>query len=209
MSVTDLPPRTLRTRILALAGVTVIVGGAMGALWAMGVFDTAEGAPAELVQTPPVDGVSEIGPIAGQIAPDFEISDFGGDRFRLSDYRGKVVYLNFWATWCVPCEAELPEIYRLHQEQGDELVVITINKGESVDRAKDFFDRLGRLDGGKGVNFTVDGLDPTSVVADRYARLGSLPFSVFIDQRGVISRVNLGQMRYEEMKAAVEEAIDR
>lgn len=178
-------------------------------LWAVGVFDTAEGEPAALVETPAVDGVTDIGPRAGQVAPDFELSDFDGGRHRLSDFRGKVVYVNFWATWCVPCQAELPEIYRLHKEYGDRLVVIEVNKAQSVGKARKYFENLGRLDGGKGVSYTVDGIDPTAVLYDRYLTLpvDALPISVFIDERGVVSKLFNGQMRYEDMKAAVEAAL--
>lgn len=206
MSVSDFPRRTLVGRLLALAGVSAIVGVALLGLWVAGVFGTAEGQPAVLVDTPTVDGLTEIGPRAGQIAPDFELSDFGGGRYRLSDYRGKVVYVNFWATWCVPCREELPDIYRLYKEYGDRLIVIEVNKAESVGKARDFFDGLGRLDGGKGVTFTVDGVDPTAVVYDRYLTLpvDALPISVFIDARGVVSKLYNGQMRYDDMKAAVE-----
>ncbi len=204
MSVEDLPRRTLRGRLFALAGVAAIVGAVMAGLWALGVFDTPEGEPAELLETPPVDGATEFGPRAGEIAPDFELSDFDGDRHRLSDFRGKPVYLNFWATWCVPCEAELPDIYRLHQEYGDDLAVIAVNWEQSADVAEEFFDSLDRLDGGEGVSFTVDGIDPSGVVYERYETIGGPPISVFIDERGIVSKLFNGQMRYEEMKAAVD-----
>jgi thiol-disulfide isomerase/thioredoxin len=209
MSESDFPRRSLAGRFLALGGIGLIVGVAMLGLWAVGVFDTAEGEPAVLVETPEVNGVTDIGPRAGEIAPDFELSDFDGDRHRLSDFRGKVVYLNFWATWCGPCRAELPEIYRLMDEYGDRLAVIEVNKAESIDKAREFFDGLGRLDGGKGVSYTVDGIDPTAVLYDRYLTLpvDALPISVFIDERGVVSKLFNGQMRYEEMKAAVEAAL--
>lgn len=209
MSETDFPRRTLFGRLLALAGVLAIVGAAMGGLWAAGVFDSAEGAPAELVDTPPVDGVTDVGPKAGEVAPDFELSDFDGSRHRLSDYRGQAVYVNFWATWCVPCRAELPDIERLHREYGDRLAVIEINKAESTDTAKAFFDGLGRLDGGTGVSYTVDGIDPTAVLYDRYLTLpvDGLPISVFIDERGVVTKLYNGQLSYDDMKAAVEDAL--
>lgn len=189
----------------------MIVGVALLGLWAAGIFATAKGEPAVLVETPAVDGVSDIGPRAGQAAPDFELSDFNGRRHRLSDFRGKVVYVNFWATWCVPCRAELPEIYRLQRDYGDRLAVIEVNKAESLGRAREFFDDLGRLDGGKGVSYTVDGIDPTAVVYGRYLTLpvDALPISVFIDERGVVSKLYNGQMRYDEMKAAVEAALNK
>jgi cytochrome c-type biogenesis protein len=209
MSATDFPRRTLRGRLLALVGVAAIVGMAMLALWLAGVFDTASGEAAELVQTPAVDGVSDVGPLAGQVAPDFELTDFGGDRHRLSDYRGKVVYVNFWATWCVPCRAELPEIYKLHQEYGDRLVVIEVNKAESADAARDFFANLGNLQGENGVSYTVDGIDPTATLYARYHTLpiDSLPISVFIDARGVVTKLYNGQLNFDDMHAAVESAL--
>lgn len=208
MSVSDFPRRSLRGRVIALAGVAVIVGVAMLGLWAAGVFDTATGQAATLVDTPAVEGVSDVGPLAGQVAPDFEITDFDGKRHRLSDYRGKVVYLNFWATWCVPCQAELPEIYRLHKEYGDGLVVIEINKAEDLGKARDYFEGLGTLDGGKGVSYTVDGIDPTATLYGRYHTLpiDSLPISVFIDSRGVVTKLYNGQLNYDDMKDAVEQA---
>ena len=211
MSVADFPRRSLRSRLIALAGVAVIVGVAMSGLWLAGVFDTASGEAATLVTTPGVEGASglAIGPLAGQIAPDFELSDFDGNRRRLSDYRGKVVYLNFWATWCAPCQAELPEIYRLHQEYGDQLVVIEINKAESTSAADSFFQGIERDDGGKGVSFTVDGTDPTATLYAAYHTLpiDTLPISIFIDARGVVSKVSNGQLDFDGMHSAVEQAL--
>jgi hypothetical protein len=65
------------------------------------------------------------------------------------------------------------------------------------------------LDGETGVSYTVDGIDPTGVVYRRYQTIGGLPISVFIDERGVVSKLFNGQMKYEEMKAAVDEALTR
>lgn len=207
----DIHPRSLRQRFVALLGVSAIVSVAMALLWAAGVFSSPAGEAATLVDTPPVGGQMglEIGSLAGQIAPNFEITDFDGERHRLSDYRGRVVYLNFWATWCVPCKAELPDIYALQEKYGDRLVVITINKAESVDKAKAFFAELGRLDGGTGVSFTVDGLDPQATVYNRYHSLpfDTLPVSIFIDARGIVTQQYNGQMRSSQMNDAVDQAL--
>jgi thiol-disulfide isomerase/thioredoxin len=209
---TDFAPRTLRERFIALGGVTLIAGIALGALWLAGVFDTAAGEPATLVDTPLVDGAPglEVGPRKGQVAPDFEITDLDGDRHRLSDFRGTPVFINFWATWCVPCLAELPEIYALHEEYGDRLVVLEVNRGESVDRARDFFEnKVARFDGKKGVSFDVDGIDPTEVVYDRYQTLAIevTPISVFVDARGIVSALYNGQLSGEQMREFIEAAL--
>jgi thiol-disulfide isomerase/thioredoxin len=208
---TDFAPRTIRQRIVALVGVGVIVGVVIGGLWLGGVFDSAAGEPATLVDTPIVDGASdlEIGPLAGQIAPDFEVTDVDGKRHRLSDYRGQAVFINFWATWCVPCQAELPEIYALQKEYGDRLVTVEVDRGESPETAGNFLDSVPRLDGGKGVSYTVDGLDPTEVVYKRYETLAIqvTPISIFVDARGVVTQLYNGQLDRDRMREFIEAAL--
>ena len=67
-------------------------------------------------------------PAVGQAAPDFTLSDLNGKSFALSALRGKVVIVNFWATWCPPCRAEMPSMELLHRELGDEgLVLLAVN----------------------------------------------------------------------------------
>jgi thiol-disulfide isomerase/thioredoxin len=205
----DFSPRSLRQRFVALLGVGFIVGAVLAGLWAAGVFDSTAGEAATLVDTPPVAGVTDVGPLAGQVAPDFEITDFDGQRHRLSDYRGDAVYINFWATWCVPCQAELPEIYALQEEYGDRIKVVEINRGETADKASKFLDGLGRLDGGMGVSFGVNGIDPTEALYKRYETLPIqvTPISIFIDARGVVTTLYNGQLTGDQMHAAVEKAL--
>jgi len=67
-------------------------------------------------------------PVIGQPAPDFTLADLSGKMVSLADLRGKVVIVNFWATWCPPCRAEMPSMESLHRELGDEgLVLLAIN----------------------------------------------------------------------------------
>lgn len=67
-------------------------------------------------------------PAVGQAAPDFTLNDLGGQPFTLSALRGKVVIVNFWATWCPPCRAEMPSMELLHRELADEgLVMLAVN----------------------------------------------------------------------------------
>ncbi len=127
----------------------------------------------------------------------------------MSDYRGDAVYINFWATWCVPCQAELPEIYALQKEYGDRLKVIEIDRGETADKASNFLDGVGRLDGGKGVSFEVDGIDPTETLYKRYETLPIqvTPISIFIDARGVVTQLYNGQLDGDQMHQFVEAAL--
>lgn len=145
------------------------------------------------------------GPQVGQLAPDFEISDFDGERYRLSDFRGKVVFINFWATWCIPCTDELPDIQKLQEDQPTDLVVVTVNREESAENARTFLQNLPRTDGGQGVSFAVNGLDPDDTLYDEYRALG-MPASFFIDADGVVTKVYNGLIQLSAMEAAVKEA---
>jgi thiol-disulfide isomerase/thioredoxin len=200
--------RSLRQRLLALGGILVIVGVAVVVLLAVGVLGNQGDAEAvELLDPPQPDGESlDVGPERGKLAPDFEISDFDGKRHRLSDFRGKVVYVNFWATWCVPCQIELPEIDVLEDEFPDDLVVITVNRREAQDDAEAFFRNVPNLQGENGVDFAVNGLDPDDTLYDAYRGLG-MPTSIFVDPEGVITDRADGLIQIEDMREAVERAL--
>lgn len=200
-------------RLLALAGLIAIVGSVVGGLYAAGLIGNQGGGDgienARLLDPPRGTAQpEEVGVEVGQLAPDFEISDFQGGRHKLSDFRGRPVELNFWATWCVPCLAELPEIQQLHDRHGDGLAVIELNRRENVDTAKSFFQSLPRLNGGAGVSFTVNGLDPDGTVYDAFVKLlpPPLPVSIFINANGVITHIFNGQLHLPQMEQAVAEA---
>jgi len=78
-------------------------------------------------------------PWAGVVTPPLELADLEGKTHRLADYRGKVVLLNFWATWCAPCREEMPSIERLRvQLAGKPFAVLAANVGESAEKAREF-----------------------------------------------------------------------
>jgi len=195
----------------------VIVGGATLALFFAGVLGGQGGGETEsgvairnalLQAPPPAPGRGElaVGPKVGALAPDFAISDYNGVRHRLSSFRGKPVYVNFWATWCVPCQAELPDMQELFDRHKDELVVITVNRREPLERARTYFQNIEKLNGEPGLSFSVNGLDPDDTLYGEYRGLG-MPVSVFIDADGVVTRVNNGLIRLPQMEEAVAEAI--
>lgn len=201
--------RTGRQRLIALGGLIIIVGVAVVIMLAAGILGGGGDAEAvELRDAPPVDGVTEVGPESGKVAPDFVISDFDGSRHRLSERRGKVVYINFWATWCDPCQKELPDIALLQEEYGEDLVVITVNRREPTARAEEFFANVPTLDGGQGVDFPVNGLDPDDTLFFEYRGLG-MPTSIFVSPEGVITGRTDGIMSLDAMRSAVEEAYGR
>lgn len=203
--------RGLQQRIFALIGIVVIVGIAVGILSLAGLLGNqggGEGIEDVVILDPPrAEGQEdlEVGPEAGKLAPDFEISAFDGTRHRLSDFRGKPVYLNFWATWCFPCVIELPDIQELDERHGDDLVVITANRREPLDDARSFFEKLPLEDGGTGVSFDVNGMDPDQTLYDAYKAL-NMPSSYFIDREGVVTDIFYGLIDLETMEEAVAKA---
>ena len=111
-------------------------------------------------------------------APPFTLNDVEGHPVSLTDYKGKIVLLNFWATWCEPCKKEMPEIQAAYEQYKDRgFVVLGVNFGENPDPAVSFVHH-GRL------TFPVL-LDRKVNVAERYGVLG-LPVSFFIDADGMI-----------------------
>jgi len=206
--------RDFKSRLLALAGLVVIVGGAMVILFLAGALGSqggGEGIEDALVLDPPRGPGQEdldVLPKVGSLAPDFEISDFDGARHRLSDFRGKPVYVNFWATWCIPCQRELPETQELLDRHEDDLAIISVNRSEPLDRAKAFFASIEKLNGEPGVSFTVDGMDPDETLYRKYTPFpGALPVSVFIDANGKVVKVLTGLIDLETMEEAVAEAV--
>jgi thiol-disulfide isomerase/thioredoxin len=199
--------RTLKQRLIALAGLGAIVGLVVGGLLLLGVLGANNDVRAvELLDTPSTGGDVNVGPEVGKLAPNFEISDFSDKRHRLSGYRGQVVYINFWATWCVPCQKEMPDIAQLQKEYGEDIVVISVNRREPLERARDFLENVPNLDGGKGVSFTVNGLDPDDTLYEHYRGLG-MPTSIFVSADGIITRRANGIMTLDEMREAVDGAL--
>ena len=109
---------------------------------------------------------------------EIQLKDVSGNTVRLSDYRGKVVFLNFWATWCPTCVVEMPAMEKLHRRLKDKnFVMVAINLQESPARVRSFFEKLelsfiSLLDssGAVGSGFAVRGL-PTTFVLDKEGRI--------------------------------------
>jgi peroxiredoxin len=142
-----------------------------------GHFSQNEKSPAAVVETK----VNKLGietPKRKTIAPEFVLEDPAGKQVSLRELRGKIVFLNFWATWCLPCIEEMPAIEKLHQKLVEHgLVVLAVNFQEGPERVKDFFTE-------QNLTFTAL-LDRDGKVAELYQVWG-LPVSVVINKRGEI-----------------------
>ncbi len=143
----------------------------------------------------PYDPVEE-----GQEIRDFTATKVGGGELTLSDLKGKVVMLNFWATWCGPCVGEMPAFPQLVEKYGDDLALVAVDIGEDEDTVKAFLEKNGYD------SFTVL-LDPDYAVSDLYPSEG-IPYTVIIDREGVISALELGADDAETMVGTYSELID-
>jgi thiol-disulfide isomerase/thioredoxin len=133
----------------------------------------------------------------GAIAPDFEWTGADEQILRLSSYRGKVVVVNFWATWCPSCRSEMPALQRVAASEPD-VVVLEVDLLESGEKARSFLDSLG-LDRLEPV------LDSDGATTLRYGVL-SLPSTFFIDKDGIIRHLELIPMSEEQMRNGIKKA---
>lgn len=138
----------------------------------------------------------------GSPAPDFTLKTLVGDTASLSSFRGRPVFLNFWATWCAPCRAEMEEIasaYRAHTNEGLQVLAIDLTDQErKMKEVRSFVDELQ-------MPFPVL-LDEKGKVRKRYALRG-VPTSVFIDASGVVRMVNPGPITSETIQRGLAEIL--
>ena len=128
----------------------------------------------------------------GHLAPDFTLVDLEGNQVKLSDLRGKTVFLNFWTTWCPACRAEMPEIEAVYQEYKDsDVAIIGIDLYESEDEVLQFVQR-----GGYSWTFVID---TTGEVSSNY-RVTGIPASFFLDREGVVRAVSIGAITKRDME---------
>lgn len=134
------------------------------------------------------------GPMVGAPAPDFRLWDLHGDPVTLSDYRGKVVFLNFWATWCGPCRVEMPAMERLYRDfdrrHFEMLAISTDPQGVSVTRP--FKESLG-------LTFPILHDSDYRVGVSYGAR--TLPMTFLVDRRGMITHRIFGARDWESPEA--------
>ena len=198
----------LKGRLFALAGLLAIVGAALGGLSLAGLLGNTGGGEgifaAELFEPPQPAGITglEVGVGQGKLAPDFEVSEFDGSRTRLSDFRGQAVVVNFWATWCLFCALEMPDLCQLKLNHGDDLVIVSVNRRERLESAREYLGKVTRKDGEKGVAFDVNALDPDDTLYSEYRALG-MPASFFINPDGVITHVANGPILLDAMEEAL------
>jgi thiol-disulfide isomerase/thioredoxin len=163
------------------------------------------------------------GQVSRQPAADFALRDLSGKKISLSDFRGKVVLLNFWATWCTACLAEIPDLIALQNKLGDQVAIIGValdgvadehgdipgeEAGEkshkSEDSLKTISAKVERAVKLRGINYHIL-LDPTSSAGSRYNG-GELPTTVIFDKEGRVRRRFIGERSLNVFEAMIADA---
>jgi peroxiredoxin len=137
-------------------------------------------------------------PAVGYQAPDFTLPTLSGDSFTLSAHRGQPVVVNFWATWCPPCRAEMPDFQEASIKYNGQVAIIGVNDGETSERVGPFARDMG-------ITYPLP-VDEQSAVSRRY-RVNSLPSTFFIDAEGVIQYVHIGLINKAVLESKIEEII--
>ena len=132
-------------------------------------------------------------------APDFEVLDNDGNTVRLSDFRGKPVVLNFWATWCQPCKAELPDFDRSAATYGDEVTFLMVNL---TDGGRDTVSGVREFVAANGYTFPVY-FDTRYSAANAY-RVSSIPTTYFINAEGEIVSYKVGMVSASELEKGIQ-----
>lgn len=140
----------------------------------------------------PVSFGGGVRPAVGEKAPDFIAADLSGNLVRLSDYRGRPVWINFWATWCPPCRAEMPEIdaaYRDAESSG--LVLLAVSVAEDGDAVASYLRQTGLA--------VPAVLDKNGLIATQYAVTG-FPTHVFVDSDGIVRDIRVGGLNLRSIR---------
>lgn len=189
------PQRDRRRNALATLSVLVITGAVI--LAAAYFSNPARGDTANGNFTPvSIDGLPVgAAPIVDSPAPDFIATTADGTQLRLSELRGKPVWLTFGASWCQPCRAENPDILATYTANAATVTVVQVYMSEDAAAVTDYIDRVG-------ITYqTVP--DPRELLAAQY-RIVGIPSHFFIDAQGVLREIKVGSLDPTSMQAAID-----
>ncbi|MBM7717590.1 peroxiredoxin [Bacillus thermophilus] len=140
----------------------------------------------------------------GEVPPDFELSSLNGEKKRLSDYKGKKVILNFWATWCPPCKAEMPHMQQYYEtkanSQNVEIIAVNLTYAERVSNKRS---KVEEFKNEYKLTFPIL-LDEEGDVGNTYQTI-TIPTTYMIDTNGIIRKKIIGPMDQEMMERLVSE----
>ena len=131
--------------------------------------------------------------LVGDPAPDFSLTGLDGAKHQLTDYKGHVTFVNFWATWCGPCQVELPTLEKFVAQQGAKgAMVLAVNAGETIDQINSYFKQ-------NDISGLTVLLDSNIEVYTAYG-INALPTTFIVDKEGIIRYRHFGMLREEDIK---------
>lgn len=143
---------------------------------------------------------SSTGTLIGLPAPTLEGVDLDGRRWALTDVHDRLIWINFWATWCPPCRTEMPMMERLAQAYGDRLLVVGVDFGEELRAVNEFVDRYG-------ITYPIL-LDPDLENFFRWSPQFGLPRHYFVDANGTVVYEVLGELDPQQMAGVLADLLD-
>lgn len=169
----------------------------IGAMLAWAVYDFgfsgtgSEGPQNDAASTDTAGEAADTGLAVGNAAPDFALQTLDGEEAKLSDFRGKPVFVNFWATWCPPCRAEMPDMQKLYDGMDIEILAVNLTHTEkSEEGVAAFVEDMG-------LTFPVP-MDVEGDLASAY-NVKAYPTSYLLDAEGKIRFIAYGAMNYDQM----------
>lgn len=184
--------------ILGIAAFVVLIAGAVI------LYNTLSEKYEPEVETESVENEVEEDEVVLKKAPDFTVYDIDGNPVSLSDFAGKPVVLNFWASWCPPCKGEMPEFQKLYDELKDEVHFVMV---DMVDDAQETVESGSKFIKDNGYTFPVYYDTDYDAAITYQAR--SLPMTFFIDEEGNFITGHMGMITGEILKERVNELIKK
>lgn len=143
----------------------------------------------------------ETGPQVGKLAPSFTLETSEGTKYEVGGKQDKPIFLNFWASWCTPCQAEAPDLVKLHAKYKDKLNLLSVNvtNYDTKEKAKDFVNQYGM------VNPVL--WDEKGEAYKLYNGI-AFPTNILIDKNGVIRELFIGLRPPKELEKAIDKVIE-
>lgn len=191
----------MNKRIISIAAAAAIAGFA--GFWLSQKTPTTPATPAVTVDKPQQTYISHKNIVLGKkpVRPEFSMPDRYNKVRNIKEWHGKIILLNFWATWCPPCRKEMPafiELQKKYGSQGFQIVGVALDETKMVN---DFADKIG-------VNYPLlVGSLNASELARVYGNTGGLPYSVFINRQGQLVAAKRGELTKEQAETIIQKLL--